>query len=127
MEIFIGLWILCGIIGSMIGSKKGQGCLGFVLGFLLGPIGIIIEIVNKGDRRICPHCRELINKDASVCPKCQSKLKEPVLKKIMPTHEFTITKKINRDNPVIIFFLKFFGWVLVTVIILLFWFRIIRN
>ena len=40
------LWLLCGIIGAAITSNKGRGsCSGFALGFLLGPIGLIIALV----------------------------------------------------------------------------------
>jgi len=68
---FIVLWFLFGIVAALIGKNKGQGCLGFIVGFLLGPIGLIIMIFTRGNRRRCPHCKELINKDASVCPHCR--------------------------------------------------------
>jgi RNA polymerase subunit RPABC4/transcription elongation factor Spt4 len=70
MEGLIIGWVLCGIIGAMIGSRKGAGCSGFLLGILLGPLGIIISIVMRGDRKACPYCKELIQKDAVKCPKC---------------------------------------------------------
>jgi len=47
MWIFVGL-IICGILGAWIGSTKNRGGMGFVLGILLGPIGlIIIAILEK--------------------------------------------------------------------------------
>jgi hypothetical protein len=39
------IWLLCGIIGFMIGEKKNRPVLGASLGFLLGIIGIIIMLV----------------------------------------------------------------------------------
>lgn len=36
----------CGAGSAMILSRKGQsGCAGFALGFLLGPIGLIVALV----------------------------------------------------------------------------------
>jgi len=31
------VWILCGVIAAIIGAKKGEGCLAFIAGILLGP------------------------------------------------------------------------------------------
>ncbi len=39
------IWLLCGIIGYMIGEKKNRPVLGLALGFLLGVIGVIIMLV----------------------------------------------------------------------------------
>ena len=70
--IFAILWLLCGFIGMMIGSKKGEGCGGFMLGVLLGPIGVIIIMLVRGQRKPCLACKELINKKATVCPHCRT-------------------------------------------------------
>lgn len=42
---FVIIWLLCGIIGFMIGEKKNRPTLGLLLGILLGLIGIIIMLV----------------------------------------------------------------------------------
>lgn len=51
MEIAIGLliiWIVCGVITAFMGSAKGRsGCGWFLVGFVLGPIGIIIAAIVK--------------------------------------------------------------------------------
>ena len=70
MELIL-IWLVCGIVGAMIGAQKKMGCLGFILGILLGPIGILIVVFAGGDRVRCPHCREWVRSDASVCPHCQ--------------------------------------------------------
>lgn len=65
------IWILCGVAAAMIGARKGEGCLAFTLGVLLGPFGILLAVLSKGNRRECPHCKELIHNKASACPRCQ--------------------------------------------------------
>lgn len=42
---FLVIWLLCGIIGFMIGDKKNRPILGLCLGFLLGIIGVIIMMI----------------------------------------------------------------------------------
>lgn len=39
------IWLLCGIIGFLIGDKKNRPVLGLSLGFLLGLIGVLIMLV----------------------------------------------------------------------------------
>ena len=73
MGLFI-FWIICGIAAGIIGGQKGAGCLGFIVGFLLGPVGIVIALVMKGERKICPHCRGYVDLHASKCPHCQESI-----------------------------------------------------
>ncbi len=43
-DVFIwgGIWIICGILSGVIASSKNRsGCVWFLVGFLLGPLGII--------------------------------------------------------------------------------------
>ena len=39
---FFGGGLLWAIIAYFIGEQKGNGCLGCLLGFILGPFGILI-------------------------------------------------------------------------------------
>ncbi len=71
MEVAVIIWLLCGIGAAMIGTRKGEGCSAFVLGILLGPFGILFALLSKGNRVSCPHCRELMHKDATICPHCR--------------------------------------------------------
>jgi hypothetical protein len=77
------VWLALGFIGYWIGARKGMGAAGFVLGFFLGPIGLVIIAViqpnqeqrdrvarQRGMMR-CPHCHEFIRSGATACRFCQ--------------------------------------------------------
>ena len=83
--IIIGfLWFLCGITAASIARNKGDnGCFGFILGILLGPIGVIIALLSSpkqaklderalksGKMKKCPACAELVKVDATKCRHC---------------------------------------------------------
>ena len=77
--VILAVWVACAFFGALIGSSKGQGVAGFLLGLFLGVIGIIIVIflkpadqhVAKSSGRVpCPHCAEQIQPAATVCPHC---------------------------------------------------------
>ena len=51
MEILVIIWLTCGIVSAMVYSGKGHsGCVGFIGGFLLGPIGIVLAICSPEAR-----------------------------------------------------------------------------
>lgn len=83
MAVVIVLWILCGVLAAVIASSKGgSGGLGFLVGFLLGPFGIILAFfmgddqakaaseVAAGTSKKCPRCAELVKPEALVCRFC---------------------------------------------------------
>jgi hypothetical protein len=70
----IGLfWIICIIVATIIGSRKGVPWSSFFLGLFFGPLGIILVLVLKGDHQ-CPFCKKDIDKEALKCPHCQADL-----------------------------------------------------
>jgi zinc-ribbon domain len=81
----LAFWLLCGILAGIIASSKGgSGFLGFVVGALLGPIGVIISLfmgnsknlaekaVVSGEMKKCPQCAELVLAEAKICKHCGS-------------------------------------------------------
>lgn len=78
LGIVIASGLIFGFISAMVWSGKGGHFgIGFLIGFLLGLIGLIIVAVAKpsGQKsktlRECPFCKTRMERDASVCPHCQ--------------------------------------------------------
>ena len=52
LMLLLGGAVVSGLIGAAIGGSKGKGGEGFLLGFLLGPIGWIISAVSEPSEEI---------------------------------------------------------------------------
>ncbi|HSY51406.1 MAG TPA: hypothetical protein VLC46_21560 [Thermoanaerobaculia bacterium] len=98
--------VICAIIGAMILSPYNKEGLGAVAGVVLGPVGVIAALVEKGrlrrieenqhhaeqmrvlvaqqrpesdaddDRRACPYCAESVKRAARVCRFCSRDIPE---------------------------------------------------
>lgn len=78
------LWVVFGFAAAAVASSRGGSALaGFLWGFLLGPIGLIVvcfvalptpvhvAAVDGAAERTCPHCYSTIPTMATVCRYCQ--------------------------------------------------------
>jgi hypothetical protein len=65
------IWLGLGVAAMIIGSRKGIGFIASLLWFVLGPVGLLIILLMKGNRKRCPYCKVFIHHDAIVCPRCQ--------------------------------------------------------
>jgi hypothetical protein len=87
--IWVIIWFICGIIGYQIDFNKGNsGCFGSLLGFLLGPLGLLLIYFSSsnskvlrqrsGDTKVCPFCKEYIKFNADYCKHCHNRLFEVI-------------------------------------------------
>ncbi len=78
--LLLGTFLLPGIIGSIIASKKGRSAFGWFVLCTILPILIVAAILIKparevpGKYRECPACKEIIKWEAVVCKYCQREI-----------------------------------------------------
>lgn len=77
----VGLVILTVVvfcaIGVVIGIQKGEPVAGFLLGLILGPLGLFFLLVSPGTVTHCPFCCQRIKKDSNACRYCGQDLSVP--------------------------------------------------
>lgn len=78
LEYLVGGWLVCAAVAAIVGSARNAGGKGFLLGLLLGPLGILAAFAIDG-REQCPHCGGRLNGRPQLCQHCQSHLDWPTL------------------------------------------------
>ena len=67
--ICLPLCLISGIVSALVARNKGEGIItAFLIGIILGPIGLLIVILTSGSK--CPYCKSRIHTEATTCPKC---------------------------------------------------------
>lgn len=64
--------VLCALLSTAVGASRGFGVAAFFLGLVLGPVGLAAVVANPGTRVKCDKCREFVERDATICPKCRT-------------------------------------------------------
>ena len=68
---YIIIWAMCGLIAMYLYQQRGRSSVtGFLGGFLLGPLGIVLALVSPSQMPKCPHCAEFVKSEALVCKHC---------------------------------------------------------
>ena len=69
--------VLSGILGRLVGSKKGAGTAGEISGLLLGPVGVILVLLPAfiDTRHCCPTCGTRSHQQPAMCPACKTTFK----------------------------------------------------
>ena len=92
------VWVMCGIIGLMVGQQKGIAPLGCAMGFLLGPLGLVVVLLMAGNRVECQWCKTRIRPDAAVCPQCHRDNPVPEAAGPAPPPEETELERRHREQ-----------------------------
>lgn len=98
----IFLWLLCSVIAGIAAGARGlNGCLWAMVGFVLGPFGVLLVLlwpsaqpvgvqrslavddhppsqavqagVEEGEQKLCPACRSYVPIAAVICRYCQTR------------------------------------------------------
>jgi len=83
--IFVGLAVALGLIPAVVAAYKGRSALGWwIYGSALFPVAILHVLSIKAQpreqaprkgARLCPHCGELIRREATVCNHCRARVR----------------------------------------------------
>lgn len=71
----IVLAVFLGLIPAVIAQRKGHSFITWwIAGVLLLIVALPLALFAKDKRPRCPECREVVQKEATRCPHCQSEI-----------------------------------------------------
>lgn len=71
MTSLVTLQAVCAILGAILGKTyRARELAGFLLGLLLGPLGVLLIFAVSDLRPKCPDCKSVLNAGARKCAKC---------------------------------------------------------
>jgi len=59
----IVIWILCGVAAAVIRRNRADGSDWFAIGFILGPLGLLLALLpgpDTSDQPVCANCGKLV-------------------------------------------------------------------
>ncbi|ABZ78540.1 hypothetical protein Shal_4000 [Shewanella halifaxensis HAW-EB4] len=78
---WLSFYLLMLAVSIAIGYCKGNMVAGALLGYVLGPVGVILMLLSKNRKMLpCPECGDRIHRHTYICPHCQQK----VLNRLQP-------------------------------------------
>jgi hypothetical protein len=108
------IWILFGIASAIVAGNKGRsGCSWFLLGFLLGPFGLLFVLLSGSrpaaqsgprpvtvapelpDTKICPACAEEIKIAALKCKHCGEVFDPVATAELVTAHQTEAEKLLD--------------------------------
>jgi hypothetical protein len=76
-----GVVVVAGLalVPAFIATAKSRNFfVWWVFGLIVLPVAVVASLlVSRGRYVDCPHCRERVDRQATVCPHCRSPLGEP--------------------------------------------------
>ena len=71
MPLILITWVICGIAAAHVASNRGaSGFLWFVLGMLLGPLGLALAFATGSKSGTCARCLKEVSWNAEACQHC---------------------------------------------------------
>lgn len=65
-------WPLWPFLAGFIGQQKGQALTGFLMGLVVGPLGVLLILLSESPWLQCGNCKMWVPRAAKACGHCQA-------------------------------------------------------